>query len=282
MRIAISGATDFIGSCLSAYLIEQGYEVEPLNRGSFNREAEVQLMASISNVDAVINLAGAPINRRWTSDYKQMLYDSRIIPTRMLVNAVNQTDRVKLFISVSAVGYYPSDGCYDEFQSVKGESFLSGLCDAWESEAWRVKQTVRLSITRLGIVLSRYGGAFPQLSRSLRMGIAAVVASGKQAFTWISLTDLMEAMDFIIRHTDLKGVFNFVTPEQVTYAEFMQALARHDHIFMKVKVPRFVFRILYGEGAEFITCGQCVKPVRLTEAGFRFKYPGVSGFLNDL
>ena len=168
MKIAISGATGFIGTHLTRYLSGQGHEVTGLGRKWFGRGNADHLAKLMEGMDVVINLAGAPVNHRWTTAYKQELYDSRIIPTRMLVDAINRTDRVRLFISASAVGYYPSRGCYDEYSHVKSDGFLAGLCRAWEAEAGLIRKSARLIITRFGVVLSPEGGAFLQLIRPLQ------------------------------------------------------------------------------------------------------------------
>lgn len=283
MKIAISGATGFIGMHLTAFLIARGHEVIALERACFQTGNEERLVGIISTVDVVINLAGAPINRRWTQKYKQELYDSRVVTTRTLVRIVNQTDRVRLFISASAVGYYSSTGkCHDEYSGIKGDGFLSGLCNEWEIEARQIKDTVRLVITRFGMVLSSKGGAWKQLSCPVRMGLGTIIAPGSQPLTWISLIDLLGAMAFIIENLELRGIFNFTVPEKITNSVFMYALVRHYHAWGTLQVPTFVLRLRFGEGAEFLTQGQCVSPARLLEAGFRFHIPTIEDFLKSL
>ncbi|MFR8081763.1 MAG: NAD-dependent epimerase/dehydratase family protein [Odoribacter splanchnicus] len=149
MKIAISGATGFIGTHLTRYLSGQGHEVTGLGRKWFGRGNADHLAKLMEGMDVVINLAGAPVNHRWTTAYKQELYDSRIIPTRMLVDAINRTVRVRLFISASAVGYYPSRGCYDEYSHVKSDGFWPD-CVGLGKQSWTVRKSARLIITRFG------------------------------------------------------------------------------------------------------------------------------------
>ena len=271
MKIAISGATGFIGTHLTRYLSGQGHEVTGLGRKWFGRGNADHLAKLMEGMDVVINLAGAPVNHRWTTAYKQELYDSRIIPTRMLVDAINRTVRVRLFISASAVGYYPSRGCYDEYSHVKSDGFLAGLCRAWEAEAGLIRKSARLIITRFGVVLSPEGGAFLQLIRPLQSRLATVIGSGNQPFTWIALTDLIGAMGFVIDQPGWSGVFNFVTPEQTTNAAFTAALARRYHARLTVKLPTVFFRLFYGEGA-----------VLLLEKEFQFQAPTVEAFFKRI
>ena len=136
MKIAISGASGYIGQHLTLFFTEKGDEVVPLGRNLFKEENFDELCHRVESCDVVINLAGASINKRWTKAYKQELYDSRIRTTHQLVNAINTRDILpKLFISTSAVGYYPTSGEYDEYNNRQGEDFLARLCGAWEKEA---------------------------------------------------------------------------------------------------------------------------------------------------
>ena len=130
MKIAISGATGFIGTHLTAYLTGLGHRAVPLGRPAFR--SQESLAAALAGCGAVVNLAGAPIDRRWSDAYKKQLYDSRIGTTRKLVAAINEMNPApKVFVSASAVGYYPDQGCYDEYTAVKGTGFLSDLCESW-------------------------------------------------------------------------------------------------------------------------------------------------------
>ena len=147
MKIAISGASGYIGQHLTLFFTEKGDEVVPLGRNLFKEENFDELCHRVESCDVVINLAGASINKRWTKAYKQELYDSRIRTTHQLVNAINTRDILpKLFISTSAVGYYPTSGEYDEYNNRQGEDFLARLCGAWEKEARACLPDVRLVI----------------------------------------------------------------------------------------------------------------------------------------
>lgn len=281
-KVALSGATGFIGTNLKGHLEAHGYEVVPLARGLFLDGREEDLLHAVSSCDTVINLAGSPINRRWSVRYKKELSDSRVGVTHKLVEAVNRSSQTKLFISASAVGYYPPDGCYDEANALKGNGFLSDLCAGWEAEARRVAPRIRLAITRFGVVLAPRGGAFEQMARPARMGIAATVGDGRRFFPWIDIVDLVRAMEYLIEKQELAGMFNFVSPGRITMGEFMRKVARHYRSLAVVYVPAFVFRMLLGEASEFLIEGQCVLPSRLLEAGFRFSSPRLEQFLERL
>lgn len=280
MKIAISGATGFIGTHLSGYLADKGYRIVPLKRELFKREHFSQLRDIISSSDAVINLAGAPINRRWTQSYKQILLESRLNTTATLVDAINTSATPpRLLISASASGYYPSTGCYDEYDTPPASGFLAELCRRWEAEARKTTSQVRLAITRFGIVLSPDGGAFKQLKQITKMKIAAIIGPGTQPFTWVDLQDLLRAMALIIEIPTLSGNFNLVAPQNITNAQFTRQLAHSAHTLITLKIPSPFFRLIYGEGATFLTQGQCISPKRLVEAGFQFHSDNIQEFL---
>ena len=271
MNIAITGASGFIGRHLTAFFTEQGHRVVPLGRPMFREGMLGYLVQALSHCDVIINLAGAPVNKRWTPEYKHELYDSRIRVTQRIVRALGAgRQKPRLMISASAMGYYPSAGTFDEYTNTRGEGFLPDLCYAWEKEARRCPPQTRLVIARFGLVLSPDGGAMEQMLRPLNMKFAAAIGPGTQPFPWISIDDLCRAMALFIEDDTLQGVFNLVAPQQITQAAFTRALAKAYHAWGTIIVPRFIFRIMYGEGAAFLTTGQYVRPRRLEEAGFHF------------
>lgn len=295
MKIAISGASGFIGSHLAGYLTAQGHQVVPLGRGYFSGfpapgpgvigdrawdGAMGRLVAALEGCGAVVNLAGAPIDRRWSDTYKEELYASRIGPTRRLVEAIGALETPPgVLVSASAVGYYPAEGCYKETDARKGTGFLSDLCAAWEQEAQRVPPGVRLVVTRFGVVFSPGGGAFPRLARPFRMGIAARLGDGSQNVSWIALEDLVRAIGFVLEDAAVRGTVNMVAPQHLTNAELTGALARHYRVSLRVGVPGWIVRAIYGEAAQVLLSGQCAVPEKLTAAGFTFDAENIERFL---
>ena len=282
MKVAISGASGFVGTHLSGYLKSCGHEIVPLGRDDFREEARQQLADKVADCRGVINLAGAPIDHRWSEKYKRVLISSRIDVTRRLAEAANLSPATEVFISTSAVGCYPSVGCYDEYSAVRGTGFLAQLCADWEAETRRIKPRIRVAITRFGVVLGADGGAFPRMARPARTGMATVLGRGHQPFSWIDVADLVRAEEFLLERHNLEGVFNFAAPQRLTQREFAEAVAAHYKARMTVTVPAFVFRLLYGEAADFLLHGQCAVPARLSEVGFRFRTPDIETFLKSL
>lgn len=282
MKIAISGASGFIGSHLSEYFIAWGYEILPLGRVFFTNEESHSLLEAVGQSDVVINLAGAPINHRWTAAYKKKIYSSRIGVTRRLVEAVNASaSKPKVFISASAAGYYSSEGCHDE-SDPPGTGFLSELCVNWEAEAGKVSDEVRLVITRFGVVLAPKGGAFEKMAFPAKLGMATVIGPGTQPFSWIDINDLSRAMESFIQLPGISGPVNMVAPQQLSNREFTRQVARHYHSLLTLKPPQFSFHLLFGESSKFMTEGQCVVPAKLKKLGFVFETPTLAQFLNNL
>lgn len=284
MKIAMSGASGFVGTSLSLFLSNEGHEIIPLGRELFRPENEAALCRILSTCHAVVNLAGAPINKRWTRTYKQQLIDSRVTVTRSLTRAMKKSRHSPaIFVSTSAVGYYPSWGEWDEYNDVCGNDFLAHLCKEWEAAAHECPEDTRLVITRFGIVLSRDGGVLPPLldiQRRVHAGV--IIGNGQQPFPWISLPDLCRAYSLLLRDNRLSGVFNFTVPCGITQRELARDLARIEHIERLIKIPRLFFRMLYGERSHFITEGQWVSPTRLQEAGFIFQHPTLQSFLKGV
>ncbi|MCC8153394.1 MAG: TIGR01777 family oxidoreductase [Tannerellaceae bacterium] len=282
-KIAISGATGFIGTYLTTFFSARNYHVIPLHRELFEGDKKEQLKTILSTCDVVINLAGAPILHLWAKSYKKKIKDSRIHITRCLVTAINELPvKPDLLISASAVGFYPSHGSYDESYVGASNTFLSQVCKEWEHEAKLVSQKVRIAICRFGIVLSPGGGAFKQMTLLSQKEIATILAPGTQAFPWISLPDLARAMDFMIQNEKESGIYNFTTPETISYEDFIRQVADKNKSLLTITIPAFLLKMMLGEAASFITGTSYVYPGHLIKQNFSYTYPTIDTFLNSL
>lgn len=283
MKIAISGSTGFIGTHLSSFLEANGAEIVPLKREFFSAADDIALRIALDGCDAVINLAGATINHRWTSSYKRKIMDSRILTTRKLVTAINKlTRKPHTLISISAVGIYSSDRVQREDDFCYGNTFLSQVCRKWEEEARKVSPQTRLVIPRLGVVLAKDGGALPLMLLPFRMFAGGRIASGNQGFSWIHIEDLQNAILFLLLNPQLRGVFNFTAPQIMNNSKFTETAAAVLHRPSWLPVPGFVFYLLYGKGHILMTEGQKAYPLRLLEEGFEFRYLDLESALESI
>lgn len=280
--LAIAGASGLIGSRLTKNFESKNWNVIPLGRRDFSGKIQ-WLVQKIEQADVLINLAGAPIIKRWTNKYKEDIYNSRILTTRKLVEAIAlSTKKPSVFISASAVGIYDQECVQDEHSNQFAGDFLSKVCIDWEAEAEKASSLTRLAIIRLGIVLAREGGALKTMLPIFKLGIGGKISSGAQPFAWIHIADVINAVDFIITNDHAKGVYNLVAPGLINNRQFTVALGKVLKLPTWFTVPSFALRILFGEAAITLTGGQKVVPVRLEKQGFRFGFPEINQALANI
>jgi uncharacterized protein (TIGR01777 family) len=278
--IAISGASGFVGTNLSEFFKNLNYKIIPITRDILNNESKLKDVLEES--DVIINLAGANIISRWTPQYKELLYSSRIDTTKKIVNILNQiTDKNKLLISTSAVGIYDNSDTHDE-NGTFANDFLSNLCQDWEEEALKAKsENVKVSIFRFGIVLGLGGGAFAKMITPFKFGLGGIIASGNQAFSFIHIDDLLNAYKFVIEN-NFEEIFNLTAPKPTTNLQFTQALGCALKRPTIIPVPEFILKMIFSEGAKVLTDGQDVVPKKLLSLGFKFRYNNIEETIKAL
>lgn len=234
--------------------------------------------------DYIIHLAGANIARkRWTSDYKRIIYESRVLGTQNLVKQLLERNQLpKVFISASAVGFYGDRG--DELlteTSCKGKGFLAEVCADWEKATEPLSQSgVRVCHARFGMVLGK-GGALERMRWPFLLGLGGRLGSGNQYVSWIHIDDLVAAMQFVLEHEALSGPINFVAPHPVRNQEMTERLAASVHRWVGPPLPPLLLKILVGEMAEdVLLASQQTVPEKLLQAGFSFSKLDFPGFSN--
>lgn len=282
MIIAISGASGFIGKQITIYFHSKRNEIWHIPRILSATPVE-ELAKFLSGSDVIINLAGAPIIHRWTKTYKKIIFDSRIITTSKIVEAISLLEtKPQLLISASAVGIYTQEGLHTENDFSKADDYLGQVCTAWELEAKKAIPYTRLAIIRLGIVLGKNGGALKRMIPLFRLGIGGKIASGSQGFPWIHIYDVVQALQFIIENQKLSGEFNFTSPKIFDNKKFTKELAKVLKKPAFLTVPSFALKLMYGEGASAVTGGQYAQPKHLIDAGYCFSYPDLRDALQDI
>ena len=290
MKIAIAGATGFVGSRLVERLQTQGHEILILTRNpqqassrfpqaqvvGYNPIASGEWQQSISGCDAVINLAGEPIaEKRWTSAQKQTILDSRQIGTQKIVEAINSASvKPQVLISASAIGYYgTSETSKFTETSPAGNDFLAEVCTKWETAARSVTASgTRSVILRLGIVLGENGGALGKMLAPFSAFVGGPIGSGKQWFSWIHRDDVVTMIIAAISDPQMQGVYNATAPNPVTMADFAATLGTVMNRPSWLPVPNFALEALLGEGAIVVLEGQQVVPTNFLDRGFEFQY----------
>ncbi len=293
MHYLITGGTGFIGSALVASLEADGHAATVLSRRPHPATGTRRYITGLDNLDrdaafdGVINLAGASLaDRRWTQAYKRELLASRLDTTRALVETLGRlSHRPATLLSASAIGYYGHHG--DEPLDEDGAvvpGFAQSLCRRWEEQALAAQAPgTRVCLLRFGVVLDAGGGAFEQMARPFRLGVANWLGSGRQWLSWVHRHDVVRAIRFLLEQTGLEGPFNVTAPEPVTSRGFCDVMKCHRRTVVTAPVPAPVLRLLVGEMAgELLLAGQRVLPARLQAAGFTFDYPGLDGALSDI
>ena len=300
MKILITGGTGLVGTHLSGTLASKGHEVTILTRSvSLPARAVPRIhyvsadptqpgpwQKSAADHDAVINLAGQSIFGRWNDEKKKRIWESRILTTRGVVEALQQKrDKPGVLLSTSGVGYYGPCGEEEIDEShPSGRDFLALLSREWESEAKRAQETgARVVLCRFGVVLSSTGGALKQMIPAFRAGLGSPLGSGRQWFPWIHVQDLVSALSFVLGKDDLEGPLNCVSPQPVRNREFTRALAKalgRPHALPAV--PGFMLKFAMGEFSAVLLTGQKAVPRRLLDAGFRFDHPSIEEALRNL
>lgn len=303
MKIAITGATGFVGSYLVKRLQAEGEQIIILTRNVNHAERvfpksafpNVEIIAYnphqsgdwqkvISGCDGVVNLAGAPIGEgRWTAERKQEIIDSRKIGTQKLVEAIaNAEQKPSVLVNASAIGYYgTSETATYEESSPPGDDFLSQVCVAWEAEAHHVKDLgVRLAILRFGVVLGM-GGAIVKMLPVFKLFAGGTIGTGKQWFSWIEVDDLVNLIVAALKQPEIEGVYNATAPNPVRMADFCHALGDVLHRPSWLPVPAFALELLLGDAAMVVLEGQKVLPKRTLESGFTYKYPDLKPALKS-
>jgi len=296
MKVLITGGLGFIGTQMSNRLIKKGHQVMVMDRAprptAYTPQGVTYVPADttikgawqeeIAGQDAVINLAGASIFTRWNDKTKKLIYDSRVLTTGNVVEAMDK-NKDALLCSTSAVGYYGFRG--DEAlaeEDSPGSDFLAQVCIDWEAEANKATEKgARVVITRFGIVLGKTGGALGQMMPAFKKFVGGPLGSGKQWFSWIHMEDLLRAFLFVFDNKDIHGPVNLCSPNPVRNKDLAKALGKVLSRPSFLKTPAFTLRLVLGEFGSILLEGQKVMPAKLLQHGFRFHYPEIMRALEE-
>jgi uncharacterized protein (TIGR01777 family) len=287
MIIAITGSSGLVGRALVSVLEADGHLVRPvvrrptragLNEISWDPAGGTIDAAEFGNVDAVVHLAGENISaQRWTPAFKKRFRDSRVRGTKLLSDTLaSLAIKPSVFVSASAIGYYGDRGdeVLDESSS-PGTGFLAEVCQQWEAATHPARDAdIRVVNLRIGVVLSRDGGALAQMLTPFRLGVGGVLGSGRQYMSWIALDDLLRAIQFALSAHALAGPVNATAPEPVTNREFTKTLGRVLSRPTIFPLPAFAARIALGEIADDVLLASArVQPQALLNDRFEFSHP---------
>ncbi len=291
-KVLIYGATGFVGSGLAAMLVEAGWQVFGVSRKGTGDVRGVTKWfkpdaVDFTEIDAVVNLAGEPIDQRWTDEKKRTFSASRVGLTDEIVKAIAalpQEKRPTTLINASAVGIYGdrNDELLDD-DSPRGQGYLADLCAAWEEAADRAEAIgLRVVKLRIGIVLGNEGRAFEKLKIVFKAGLGGRLGNGTQWMPWIHLHDLRRSIVFSLENEDIQGSVNGSAPTPERNSDFTRKMAKATRRWVFLPVPGFALKMVLGGFGGALLAGQRAIPAKLTKAGFEFRYPHLEDALKDL
>lgn len=295
MNILMTGGTGLIGShFIGKYRNQHQFTVTSRSPDRAKRQLgdDVTVLRTVDDVDdiqafdAVINLQGAGIaDKRWTAHRKQQLQNSRWQVTETLAAMINAAERPpKVWLSGSAIGVYgPRDKQpVSEGDELGNQDFAALLCQQWEAHAMKASSKTRVVLLRTGVVLATDEGALKRMILPYKLGLGGPMGSGEQMMSWIHLSDMLRAIDYLLEQDDIEGPVNMTAPGPVSNQAFSRTLASvlgRPHLF---KVPAFVLQAMLGEMSSMLLEGQAVVPDKIRQHGFEFHYPTVREALADV
>ena len=299
MRILITGGTGMIGTALAQSLLADGHQVSVLTRNpgqahlpegakglGWDGKTTGGWGELVSRMDAVVNLVGERLSRwPWTKQQKQRFWDSRVPVGKILVQAIQAASpRPKVLIQASGVNYYGPRGLEPVTEAdAPGQDSLAGLCQAWEASTQPLEKLgVRSAIVRSAIVLSARDGILPIMLLPVRLFAGGPLGRGWQGLAWIHLVDEVAAIRFLLENDNAAGPFNLTAPDPISSADFLRTAARVLRRPYWLPAPAFALKLALGEMATLVLDGAYIRPTRLQEMGFTFRYGNLEAALRDL
>ena len=294
--ILITGGSGLIGKYLTKQLQSNGYKVRWLVRRPTNGPVEMFRWSTDENfidpkafegTNCIIHLAGENVGAaRWTNKRKKAILDSRVKTSELLIQHIKASGaRIETFIAASAIGIYGGDTneVPKSESSENGKDFLAMVTHEWEKSLEPMHELVDRMITfRIGVVLSKKGGALLKLMLPIKFFVGSPLGTGKQMISWIHIEDLIRMFLFAVENENLSGTFNAVAPAPVSNAALTKALAKNlKRPLLLPNVPAFVLRLVLGELSEMVLFGSKVSCEKILKAGFEFSYPDVESALDS-
>ena len=294
MNVLIAGGSGFLGTALGESLRREGHDVFILTRRSSGKPNEIQWDGRTAtgwgyvanDMDVVANLTGYGLEHwPWTRKQKQKFLDSRVLPGRALVSAIqNASRRPRVFLQTSGINRYGLRGAGVADESTRpADDFLAQLTVPWEDATKPVEELGdRRVVIRNAVVLARKGGLFPLMTLAPRLFFGGTFGDGKQAMPWIHITDHVRAMRFLLGNDQARGPYNLIAPQATSSAEFMRSVTKALGRPYWFHVPKFLLRLVLGEMSVLLTEGRYSQPKRLIELGFQFQFGTLNEAMEDL
>ena len=296
-KVLITGGSGLVGKELSKLLNSNNYDTAILTRDINKRGSRTFYwdyengkldQEAIEFADIIVHLAGEGIaNKRWTKEQKQRIIDSRVKTSNLLLDVIKKSKKKPhTIISASAVGIYgieSSTKVYTE-EDKGADDFVADVVKQWESNVDKFESLgIRTIKLRIGIVISKDGGAYQKMVLPVKLGLGSALGSGNQFMPWIYIGDLTEMILFSIRNSNVNSTYNAVAPEYITNYDFMKTIAKALKMpFFMPRVPSFIFKLMLGELSQILLTGLKVSPDKIVSEGFKFKYSKFEDLMKEL
>lgn len=299
MTLLITGATGLVGSEIVSLFLKNNHTVhylttskdkiidEPNYKGFYwNPKQGVLDESCLNEVEVIIHLAGASVSKRWTSNYKQEIIESRIDTSNLLFKALkHHPNQVKQIVSASAIGIYQDSltEIYHEDSKKFGDDFLTNVVLKWEESVDKFSLLhLKVCKLRIGLVLSDKGGALSEMIKPIKLGLGSPFGSGLQMQSWIHISDLAQLFYFATQQ-QLEGVYNAVAPNPVTNKALTKSIAKvlNKPLFMPA-IPKFAMQLVLGEMHQLLFSSQHVSSKKIENQNFKFQFDDLESALIDL
>lgn len=289
-KIVLAGGNGYLGNVLAKHFSSLADEVVILARKPKANDGNIKTLLwdgktmgdwanSLSDTDLLVNLCGKNVNCRYTEQNKKEIFDSRLVPTRLLGKAIEGLKNPpKLWINITSATVYrhAEDHEQDEFTGEIGKGFSVEVCKAWENSFFETEtpQTRKIAL-RMGIVLGLQDGAFPRLLNLVKLGMGGKQGNGQQYMSWIHEADAARSIEWLLNHPEIKGVVNCTAPNAIKNDLFMRSIRKAYGIYFGLPTPAWLLGIgakIIGTETELILKSRWVKPAVLLNGGFEFKY----------
>jgi len=299
MKVLITGATGLIGKEIVSLCHERDISVNYLTTRKSKIENKTNYQGffwspktgdidaeCLNGVDAIINLVGATIAKRWTAKYKKEVVNSRVQTAELLFKTLKKSKHsVKQIVSASAIGIYPDSltNYYNEDYKDVDQSFLGEVVEKWEAAVNQFQDIgIMVSKVRIGLVLSEKGGALPHIVKTIKYGVGSAFGKGDQWQSWIHVTDLAQLFMYVIKHK-ISGVVNGVSPNTSTNKDFTKTIAKViNRPLILPNIPRFMMKFIIGEMHMILFASQRVSSKKIENLGFNFKYYTLESALQNI
>src|SRR3569833_910722 len=299
-KIVLAGGNGYLGTVLAKYYKDKAEEIVILSRHEKQAEGNVRTIiwdgktrgkwtAELVNADMIVNLCGKNVNCRYTEKNKAEIFASRLLPTELLGEVINdQHEPPKLWINLASATIYrqAEDRTQDEENGEIGAGYSVVVCNAWEAafNKFETPKTRKVAL-RMGIVLGRSDSVFPRLLNLVKLGFGGQQGNGEQYVSWVHEADAARSTEWLIDHPELSGILNCVSPRPVKNAELMGVIRKTAGIPFGLPAPKWLLEIgsvVIGTETELILKSRWVLPKKLLDSGFEFEYPGIEAAVKNI